>query len=42
MLGCMTQPLVIGVLVGNPSPTSRTLNAALALREAVRQALSAR
>ncbi|KOX12068.1 hypothetical protein ADK67_47605 [Saccharothrix sp. NRRL B-16348] len=37
----MTQPLVIGVLVGNPRPASRTLNAALALREAVRHALSA-
>ncbi|MFI9009363.1 NADPH-dependent FMN reductase [Actinosynnema sp. NPDC053489] len=38
----MNQPLVVGVLVGNPRPGSRTLNAALALREAVRGALAAR
>ncbi|MEU7531581.1 NAD(P)H-dependent oxidoreductase [Saccharothrix sp. NPDC042600] len=38
----MTQPLVVGTLVGNPRPASRTLNAALALREAVGQALRVR
>ncbi|MCE6996753.1 NAD(P)H-dependent oxidoreductase [Saccharothrix sp. S26] len=37
----MNQPLVVGVLVGNPRPGSRTLNAALALREAVRHAVTA-
>ncbi|MEV0680702.1 NAD(P)H-dependent oxidoreductase [Actinosynnema sp. NPDC050436] len=36
----MTQPLVVGALVGNPRPASRTLNAALALREAVVRALT--
>ncbi|MEU6154224.1 NAD(P)H-dependent oxidoreductase [Actinosynnema sp. NPDC047251] len=36
----MTQPLVVGALVGNPRPASRTLNAALALREAVRRSLT--
>ncbi len=40
MLGSMTQPLVVGALVGNPRPASRTLNAALALREAVRRTLT--
>ncbi|KAA2254331.1 NAD(P)H-dependent oxidoreductase [Solihabitans fulvus] len=34
--------MVVGVLVGNPRPASRTLNAALALRAAVRQSLSER
>ncbi|MFI9815457.1 NADPH-dependent FMN reductase [Saccharothrix variisporea] len=38
----MTQPLVVGTLVGNPRPASRTLNAALALREAVSHALRLR
>jgi FMN reductase len=33
--------IVIGTLVGNPRPASRTLNAALALREAIRQTLTA-
>ncbi|MBW4716353.1 NADPH-dependent FMN reductase [Saccharothrix obliqua] len=37
----MTQPLVVGALVGNPRPASRTLNAALALSEAVRRTLTA-
>jgi len=32
--------VVIGTLVGNPRPASRTLNAALALREAIRQSLA--
>ncbi|WP_240543021.1 NADPH-dependent FMN reductase [Solihabitans fulvus] len=38
----MSEPVVVGVLVGNPRPASRTLNAALALRAAVRQSLSER
>ncbi|MEU4801768.1 NAD(P)H-dependent oxidoreductase [Actinosynnema sp. NPDC023587] len=36
----MTQPLVVGALVGNPRPASRTLNAVPALREAVRRPLT--
>ncbi|MEU5694129.1 NAD(P)H-dependent oxidoreductase [Actinosynnema sp. NPDC020468] len=35
----MTQQLVVGTLVGNPRPGSRTLNAALALRDAVGRAV---
>jgi FMN reductase len=42
MLAHVTQPLVLGTLVGNPRPASRTLNAALAVREAVRAALAPR
>ncbi|QFZ21143.1 NADPH-dependent FMN reductase [Saccharothrix syringae] len=34
----MSQPLVVGTLVGNPRPASRTRTAALALSEAVRRA----
>ncbi|MBB5960292.1 FMN reductase [Saccharothrix tamanrassetensis] len=37
----MSQPLVVGTLVGNPRPGSRTLIAAQALGEAVRHALAA-
>ncbi|MFE2753250.1 NADPH-dependent FMN reductase [Actinosynnema sp. NPDC059335] len=37
----MNQPLVVGALVGNPRPGSRTATAALALRDAVRHALAA-
>lgn len=32
--------MVIGTLVGNPRPASRTLNAAIALREAIRRSLA--
>ncbi|RKT57375.1 NAD(P)H-dependent oxidoreductase [Saccharothrix australiensis] len=37
----MTQPLVVGTLVGNPRPGSRTLHAARALSEAIRRTLTA-
>ena len=38
----MSKPAVIGALVGNPRPASRTLNAALAVREAIRLSLTER
>lgn len=38
----MPEAAVVGVLVGNPRPASRTLNAALALRDAVTEVLTAR
>jgi FMN reductase len=41
MLGGVNSSVVIGTLVGNPRPASRTLNAALALREAIRHSLAA-
>lgn len=41
MLRRMNQPLVVGTLVGNPRPGSRTLHAALALRDAVGHAVTA-